>query len=431
MTKILLIVLVGILTSFGFFPFEFVFLPGMNTKMLMAGVGLGVFAVRAGMRRGLVSDPDFLTLLTYGGLVSLIGFAATVYNGSTDYTYTTYVVSMLVWLSSSYVIITAMRAVHGRVSVHLVINYLVAVCVVQSILALAIDMYGPVKNFVDSIVPSEEFKKYAGDRLYGIGCSLDIAGTRFAAVLIMIAYLCADSRRVKSGWQLSLYLAAFFVIAVIGNMISRTTVIGVAVALLYWVYASGMLRFDLNEQGKRLWKGVGWLMLIALPVVVYAYHHNPNIHQNIRFGFEGFFSLAEKGYWQTTSNDRLATMVVFPDNMKTWIIGDGYFGNPLSADKFYIGPGIGSFYMNTDIGYLRFIFYFGVFGTVMFCLYMLRVSAICIQRFSGYGLMFALLLLLNYIIWCKVSTDIFLVFALFLCVSKEDEETAIPQNVEL
>lgn len=44
--------------------------------------------------------------------------------------------------------------------------------------------------------------------------------------------------------------------------------------------------------------------------------------------------------------------------------------------------------------------------------------------------MFIIFLLINFIVWLKVSTDIFLVFAPFLClvasVNEEDKELAEP-----
>lgn len=78
------------------------------------------------------------------------------------------------------------------------------------------------------------------------------------------------------------------------------------------------------------------------------------------------------------------------------------------------------YYQNTDIGYLRFIFYFGIFGLIAFIWYFIKVGTTCVKRFISHRLLFATLLLLNFIIWCKVSTDIFLVFALFLCLREEE-----------
>ena len=40
MGKWIKIILTGIIVSMFFFPFEFTFLPGVNTKMAMAGFGL-------------------------------------------------------------------------------------------------------------------------------------------------------------------------------------------------------------------------------------------------------------------------------------------------------------------------------------------------------------------------------------------------------
>ena len=45
MIKILSIIFTIVVTSFYFFPFEFTFLPGVNTKMAMAGLGLVIFGI--------------------------------------------------------------------------------------------------------------------------------------------------------------------------------------------------------------------------------------------------------------------------------------------------------------------------------------------------------------------------------------------------
>lgn len=78
--------------------------------------------------------------------------------------------------------------------------------------------------------------------------------------------------------------------------------------------------------------------------------------------------------------------------------------------------------MATDVGYLRFIFYFGLLGLFAFSFFMYRVAKVCMNRFSSHKLLFWMLLAINFIIWFKVSTDIFLVFALFLCIGKDDED---------
>jgi hypothetical protein len=164
------------------------------------------------------------------------------------------------------------------------------------------------------------------------------------------------------------------------------------------------------------------LLIIAVPVCVYFYNTDPRFYKLLRFAFEGFFNLAERGEWSLASNEKLKSMIVFPETLKTWIIGDGYFGNPYNSDPYYVGGYIEGWYMGTDIGYLRFIFYFGVFGMLSFCAYMLAVGRVCMQRFPHRKMMFLMALALNFIIWFKVSSDLFSLFALFLCVSQEEND---------
>lgn len=393
--------------------------------MIVAAFGLVVFGVNLAQSRSSSANRDFVMLSFLGGLVSLIGFASVVINGTFDYTYATYIVSMWVWLGGAYAVTRLMKGVHGYLSVHLVCHYLIAVCVAQCIIAFTMEQYPPLKDFVDSFLASEGFMGKVEDRLYGIGASLDVAGMRFATVLIIIAYFCTNSARTLSAKMMMLYVLSFLVIVFIGNMIGRTTTVGIVFALGYWVVISlNMVNNKSLNNVKTLWRYLIGLTAICLPVVIFLYYTNPGIHNHIRFAFEGFFSLWEKGRWETHSNEILKNMYVFPDNVKTWVIGDGYFDNP-SYDPYYIGPQWEGFYKDTDVGYLRFIFYFGVAGLCSFILYMAEVANVCIQRFENYRWLFFLIIILNFLVWFKVSSDLFLVFALFLCISKEEETHAV------
>ena len=54
------------------------------------------------------------------------------------------------------------------------------------------------------------------------------------------------------------------------------------------------------------------------------------------------------------------------------------------------------------------------------------------NRFASYRSLFGVILLLNFAVWFKVSSDIFLVFALFLCINEEDnqieEQKSLPEK---
>lgn len=415
------ILLMVVLTSFYFFPIEFIFLPGVNTKMAMAGFGLVVLAVQMALRRKPYVDEGILRYSVIAIVISLIGFVAVTYNETSDYTYATYIVSMWVWLSGAYVVITLMRALHGYVSVEVVCNYLIAVCTAQCISALMIDSIPAFNHLINTYVAGLDFLE-KGKRLYGIGAGLDVAGLRFSAALCCIAFITSRIASTTRKNYISVYLICFVIIGLVGNMIARTTTVGVILAIAYWIYA--LLRPGSKQENSYLWKWLVGVIVVALLIIVPLYNVSPTFKANTRFAFEGFFSLAEKGRWEVHSNEILKNMYVFPDNLKTWFIGDGYIENPIHTDPYYTGDIIDGFYMGTDVGYLRFIFYFGIFGLLTFIYFFIALTSNCMKKFPSQGVLFILFLAVNLIGWFKVATDIFLVFAPFLLINKEENKSA-------
>lgn len=418
--KAILVVLTAILTSFYFFPFEFVFLPGINTKMAMAGIGLVWFGFNIAKGRKGNVDKDFFVLSLIALSLSLFSLVAMVYNNTSDGSFLTYFVSMWVWLGGAYTAINVMKKVHGYVSVELVCNYLIAVCVAQCIIAYSMTIMPSLKAFVDSFLGGEDaFMGKAGNRMYGIGAALDVSGQRFAAVISMLAFISVSPKRQNNGLVL-IYVLAFLIMAVIGDMMARTTTVGVIIAILFWIVYGVIHRSD--KRVKIHWQLLTLTISILIPIMILQYNVNPEFKEKIRFAFEGFFSLVETGRWETSSSNILSEqMIVFPDTLKTWLIGDGYGANP-AGDPYYIGPDYHGFYKGTDIGYLRFLFYFGIFGAIALITLVCHAANMCIKRFPSYKTMFLLILAVNLIVWFKVSTDIFMVFALFLCIPSEDNE---------
>lgn len=417
MMKYLAICLVVILTSFFFFPATFVWFPAMNTKTAMAAVGVVILLVQLARRRMPVFDSGLLLIAIWAAGVSFMSFFTITYNGTNDPSYLTYFISMCVWLSAAYVVTTAIHCVHGTLSLRVVSNYLIAVCTLQCLLAFAIDQIPFVESVVNSIFITDA-EGMAKGRLYGIGAAFDVAGLRFMAVLVIIAYVMADLSEQESQKYLKWYVFSFLIISLLGNMISRSSIFGVIIGLLYLVWVSILGKVSVRSNIIRLWKylslSIGTLVLCG----VFLYQTNQSFYNNMRYGFEGFFSLYEKGEWEVSSNRGLFWMLknIKPEKDRTWIIGDGYCGDP-NKDPYYTGSQApGGYYMGTDVGYMRFIFYFGILGTLVFIGYFCQVAYVCAKHFPHYQNMFLLVLLCNFIGWMKVSTDIFIVFAMFLSV---------------
>lgn len=422
MLKYLGILIVGILTSMFYFPVFTTLLPaGINTKMFMAVIGLVMCAWKM-LRMGAANfDKTYIILSLYAIIISLVCRFSIIYNGTTDMAYASYVISMWVWLSGAYAICNIIKAVHGHLSISLLANYLAAVCACQCILALVVDNVPYVQGIIDTYFIQDHNFLHKVNRLYGIGAFLDTAGVRFSLVLVLLAHLMLNIHNTIYKKYLWIYIIAYIIIVVVGNMMARTTTVGFLISMFYVILKSEAYKFRIKSNVSTLWMYIAAVMVVLLPYIAYKYNTDAKIHDDIRFAFEGFFALLETGEWEVGSNSQLSKMIVFPDNLKTWLIGDGYFDNP-SRDPYYVGEIMGGFYMGTDVGYLRFIFYMGLIGLLSFGVFMCKATQMAVERFKEYRTMILLLLLVHFVVWLKVSTDCFLIFALLLCIPKEDND---------
>ena len=418
---------ITVLTSLFYFPFVTSLLPQANTKMVMAAVGLLLMLV-AGAFNGLERlRNDKLSIGVYAVAVSFVSYVSVVINNVPDYTFVTYFVSMLVWLCGAYTVIKAIDVVYGKATYRILANFLIIVCVCQCILSQIIDNNQAVADFVDRFMISTGFMGKAEGRIYGIGCALDVAGLKFSAVLIMIASLLFTLRGKNKKRMLFVYLSSFFVITLLGSMIARTTSIGALVALAYMVgysfykkHKESVTDEDMENIGLK-WKYAGWGLLFIVPICIAGYYTIGIFRKNIEFAFEGFFSLVQTGEWKVRSNQQLESMVIWPDNLKTWLIGDGYFNSP-SADAYYTGKFYEGYYMGTDVGYCRYIFYFGLIGLATISTFFINAAKVCVSNNRTYAFAFWMVLLMNFIGWYKVSSDLFPFFALFLMLGQGTEE---------
>ena len=289
MKNFLLMALGVVLTSCYLFPFEVVYLPGLNFKMLMAGLSIPLLLINLAENSNSLIDKDILIVALFTLPITAFSLLANVVNGTNDHSFNYYFISVFVWMGAGYFLVSVLKAIHGKVTMSLVINYLIAVCCVQCILAMFMQYMPSLQSTIDSLLGGKElFMSDGGGRVHGIGCALDVAGGRFAAVLIMIAVMMT---RCESGKIAVLYVSAFILISVVGNMIGRTTTVGMIVALLYLVFAMSSGRTEL----KSLWKILLSFTVASSIVVTVIYNTSYVFRANLRFGFEGFFSLVEKG----------------------------------------------------------------------------------------------------------------------------------------
>lgn len=407
------------MTSFFLFPFN-PFNAAVNTKMILAVLGAAAFLLDKLNKREFTITRGFLVLFIISVVISVWAFLVTSIRNTADYSYATYFISVVVWISAAYFVVWLVRQIHQRINLRLICMYLVGVCVFQCVLAYWMTMNPALKHFIDTLLGGSYGAMGIIDgRLYGLGAALDPAGLRFAAVLLLCADLIVRTDFDKNPWTGLLIFLSFIVISVLGNMISRTTTVGMAIGMVY------IIAYYLFTPGSM--KKTGGIVRIIFPAVlaiilfgVWQYNVNPEFQKNIRFGFEGFFSLVEKGRWEVYSTNVLKTLVVWPETLMTWIIGDGYFMSPLDdPDRF--GHVYTGYYMHTDIGYLRYIFYFGLIGLLGMILLFAQMSYLCAKAFESHKWVFITLFAINCIGWVKVSSDLIMVLTPFMVLASLQE----------
>lgn len=406
MANLLKNIIIGVVFSGYYFPFEFTFLPGFNTKMGLAVIGMVLLTMQWLTERNVRITPMFLTISAWASVFSLSSLFSVTYNNTTDYVYATYIVKMWVWLSGAYAVLYLIREMHKEISFRLVFHYMAWVCAIQAILALIIDNAPTLQNWVDTYILQDTEFLHKTKRLYGIGVYFDTAGIRFSCALLGLGYLLTHKVSYK---QKIWYWILFIIISIIGNIISRTTLTGLIISLLYIVLTTFSMNIRIDSDKMRFFINSIMLIAIALGITLYFYLHVPSFRSKLQYGFEGFFNWYKIGNWSTSSTTRLQNMFVLPDNLKTWLIGDGWFANPDDSSAFY---------KYTDVGYLRFIFYCGCVGLSLFISFFMCCTSILFQKWKEDRFFLLMLFLLELVVWVKISTDIFAVYALLLLLDR-------------
>lgn len=409
MKHLLITIIIAVFFSLYYFPFEFTFLSGVNTKMILAVIGLILLSLTAIKKKDIYAPFEIVVVIVISLLYSLLSYFSVVYNNTYDMTYALYFISMIVWLSAAYTIVCLIKKNHGNIDMQLIFHYMAIVCAIQAVLGIVIDNIPIVQQWVDVYINQDQAFLHKVNRLYGIGASFDTAGIRFSCALVGIGYLLTRDIPDKMRF---FYFILWTVIVVLGSVMSRTTLVGTVASLGYILIERISLGKGKTIKFFRIILSVSVIVILFVSIVVYCYNTIPEFRSYLQYGFEGFFKFYETGRWSTDSTDKLQRMVIFPNNTKTWLIGDGWFEAP-SGNGFYMG---------TDVGYLRLIFYSGIMGLALFSSLFVFCTTALSKRWMSDRVLFNIFLILQAIFWVKISTDIFLVYALLLLLPKDGDK---------
>ncbi len=406
MKKFILSAITALTLSLFIFSIYFTFLPSsLNSKMLIAGFGLAAFLYRS-IREHEIQLPRIVLISgLFAGIFSLWCLVAVTLAETYDMEYVMYFKSFFTWIFGAYGFCVVMKACTGKDDLPTLTKYIAIVCVFQCLSAIVFDTVPYIDNLVGRFFYfGQDFCKQ-GNRMYGFGSILDVAGIRFSAMLLLIAHQICTNREVgEKTLSISTYLLAFFITVAIGSSISRTTSVGAALGLAYMALANTAVEKGgfVSSRQVRIFIVSFLTLLFVTFVAVYLYQNSQVFYENFRFGFEGFFNWVETGEFYTGSTNHLETMWRWPESRRTWLIGEGIIG----VYKTY-----------SDIGYVNFVYYCGLVGLVFFSAFFVYNHLCLNSKFNNFWILSLLLIIVTFLVWTKVMTDIFFIDALLFCVA--------------
>lgn len=262
------------------------------------------------------------------------------------------------------------------ISFYVITRYFLMTLVVQSVIAIVMFVNQPICLFLFDLqgidLTSRVIKMYFGVRLIGLGCFYFGAGAIYGLGLIAIMPFMLKA---KNKQQLIKLILLYVYIFIVGIFFARTAMIGCVFSILYLIFCI-LIPKMCNKVFLVFRQFIIYLTVFGI-ALVFIYTSSPKLQEDygdiIDFGFEAFINLVENGELSTASSDGLTEyhLSIWPQNQKTYYIGDMRW---TKGD---------SYYGDSDVGYVRLLFYFGVPGVILFLLYqysIVRISGLIFKE---------------------------------------------------
>lgn len=336
--------------------------------------------------------------------VAIVAFLSIVGNHSSDFYFIKWAIINALYFFGAYFLFQLLKHSFRNFTVGRLVDLLVLCAVVQLSLALVMYFSPEVKNILQPLIHESEIAKEAMERaatrMIGFGTHFFLSGTVHAFILIMIAFRL--TLRKVSLFKSVVMMLSFIFIAVVGSIMARTTLVGILFAIVIVL---------LRRRGKKYF--ISGLVLSTIIISVASVYFidliGDDMEQLFNFGFEAFVKFQDTGSFSTSSTDGMLRLYKFPSIWETWLWGDARYE-----------AGIG-YYMNTDIGFCRLIFYFGVIGliTYMYFEYYILKKIFPPRKYGNiiWSVLFCFVLVIN----GKGTYDIFpyaCLFVFFVCPSE-------------
>lgn len=344
----------------------------------------------------IVRDKIVLFLICFSFILIFISFITSVVNATDDYSILTTHVNNLATIVFSIVFIAYFITMKNRYELS-IFKFLSIVFFIQCFFVLLMLLFPSVSDSIQSIIKTDSqiarMESYNGIRGLGLTGFVAFGFSVTMGVLYPIfAYWIKYEAKLNDVTKIILLLTA----AICSLSAGRTSILGIFIAVLIIFFP---IRFNIYGMLKAI-KIIIMLGVIVL-ISVFFIFNNPDLKQIAiyysRYVFQSIWNYLEYGSFSIQSLNHLDTMYFYPENIN-WLIGTGHYTN---AD--------GTYYMHTDAGYMRFLLYFGLLGSLItyFFFSYLSMSVIYREESRRISILLSLLFLSTFIYHYKGEVVLF------------------------
>lgn len=353
-------VVVFLCLFFYIYPIFLSFLP-IPTDRILQVIGIVCILFTPKFSSQVFASRSIIKLILCALLVTFVGYVALLVNNSVDFYFIKYELEIVFHLFSAYLILLLFRQYKPNFTVVDMLDWIVIVTLAQALISFFFFIQPAYFKAYTSLLNSStnqgltERLSQINKRLLGVGTGFFNGVISYGVSLLITAalpYLPGSYFYQKNKVK---YILCFILITVAGILTGRTFFFAILLVIIFWCFMEKQrLLLFIRKSFKRALLSCVMIFIAVLlfPDII----DSERIGRVLNFVFEIFVNYSETGELTTSSTERMAEMYAFPESLKTWVIGDGKMINENGA----------GYYKLIDIGFIRFIFYFGLVGLLIF-----------------------------------------------------------------
>lgn len=372
-------ILLYVVTFLYIYNIKFVFIPGpLRSRMI-----IGIIAFFAFFMLGKTAWRVCGKVIMMSAVFCLLNVLSCLGSQMNDYWFVQFSVLTILYCFGGYWIGYLIKE-KLHFSVYQFLSLFVIIVTVHNLIAFAGFVFPPIANFIGSVqdVGGGEAAMSSIVEFQVRALGFGVGNFFIGAVITSLAIIACFYLYLNKLYSFTKTIVLSGLLFLTGIFIARTVMLAAIGVLLFL--------FDIRSVKKFLI--IAFLLFIVyLNIESIASFLESQFGINTSWAFEGF---SAEGRENSSTLNSLKEMYIFPDNLRTWIIGDGLWDSE------------GGYYMNTDVGYFRLLFFVGLIGCLyyqFYTLYFIRLTTKRMYRGAVFGGFLGILFLL---IQLKGFTDI-------------------------